>query len=285
MKQDGKLRGKVVWITGASSGIGEQLCHACAREGADLIISARSKTKLAGVREQVLVHGVRIAVLAFDLEKLDTLPNKVTEALAIYGRVDVLINNAGIALKDWVTATKLEVDRKVMDINYFGPLCLTKGILPHMLERGSGQLVVISSLSGKYGVPKISSYAASKHALHGFYETLRSEIVNSGVFITIIIPGIIQTEITAHALTGDGGNFGKVDKTFQRAYPADKAARKIVRAFLAKQEEVFVGGTEGITLLINRISPWFLRRFIRNHPIKRLRKLKEFFSFKKPSGA
>lgn len=273
--------GKVVWITGASSGIGEQLCHKFAQASAHLIISARSEKNLEKVKLALSDYGVPVAILSFDLEALNTLPGRVREAIAFYGRVDILVNNAGIALKDWVTATKLEIDQKVMNINYFGPITLTKALLPHLLERNSGQLVVISSLSGKYGVPKISSYAASKHALHGFFETLRSEIANTEVCITIIIPGIIQTAITAHALTGDGGSFGKVDKTFQKAYPADKAARDIVRAVRKKQEEVFVGGTEGITLLLNRLSPWLLRRFIRNHPIKKMRSLKDFFSFKK----
>ncbi len=162
-----------------------------------------------------------------------------------------------------------------MNINYFAPTVLTKHLLPHFLERGAGHIVVTSSLSGKYGVPRIAAYAASKHALHGFFETLRSEVYDKGIDITIIIPGIIRTEITAHAVTGTGERFGRVEKTFRTAYPVDKAARDIVRAILARKEEAFVGGTERITLWLQRLSPWLLRRFIRNHPIKRLRRLKE----------
>ena len=148
-----------------------------------------------------------------------------------------------------------------------------------MLERGSGKLLVVSSLSGKFGVPRTSAYAASKHALHGFFETLRSEIGGSGVSITIIVPGIIKTDITAHALVGDGSAFGRVEKTFQTAYPVGKAARSIVRALTREKEEVFVGGMEGITLFIHRLSPWLLRRIIRSHPIKKWRKFKKRFSF------
>ncbi|WP_020568676.1 SDR family oxidoreductase [Neolewinella persica] len=280
-KKSRKLLDKVVWITGASSGIGEQLCYQFAKQGASLIISAPGAPRLERVKANLAADQVAVHILPFDLEQLELLPDKVAKALSYFGKVDILVNNAGIALKDWALSTKLEVDQKVMNINYFGPIVLTKHLLPHMLERDAGQIVVMSSLSGKYGVPKISAYAASKHALHGFFETLRSEIADTGVDISIIIPGIIQTEITAHALKGDGSLFGKVDKTFQKAYPAEKAAEKIVQAVLKRKEETFVGGTEGITLVLNRLSPWLLRRFIRNHPIKKMRKLKGLLSFNK----
>jgi dehydrogenase/reductase SDR family protein 7B len=272
---------KVIWITGASSGIGEQLCYQFAERGAFLILSARNALKLKQVKSQLPSHEDRVFVLPLNLEQLDQLPGKVSQALAHFGRIDYLINNAGVGLRDFALATRLEIDQKIMNVNYFGTIVLTKCLLPHMLERGSGQVVVMSSLSGKYGVPRTSAYAASKHALQGFFETLRSEIAGSGVFITIIMPGIIQTDITAHALVGDGTFFGRVEKTFQSAYPVDKAARKIVKAILKKKEEVFVGGSEGITLFLNRLSPWLLRRFIRSHPIKKVRAIKRRFSFRK----
>jgi len=169
---------------------------------------------------------------------------------------------------------------KIMKINYFGPIVITKALLPHFKERDQGHIVVTSSLSGKYGVPKIAAYAASKHALHGFFESLRSEIAHSNIHINIIIPGIIKTEITAHALIGSGKYFGKVEKTFQTAYPVDRAAQKIIKAIRNNKEECFVGGTEGFTLYLNRLSPWLLRRFIRNHPIKKMRHLKKWFGLK-----
>jgi short-subunit dehydrogenase len=274
------LEGNVIWITGASSGIGEQLCYQFAALGASLILSARNVAKLQEVESKLATYKTSVKLLPLDLEQLDNLPGKVEEALAIYGRVDYLVNNAGIGLRDFALSTDLKTDQKIMRINYFGPIQLTKHVLPHMLDRKVGQIVVMSSLSGKYGVPRTSSYAASKHALQGFFETLRSEIAGSGIYITIIIPGIIKTEITAHALVGDGQPFGKVEKTFQSAYPAEKAARKIVRATLNKKEEVFVGGMEGITLWLNRLSPWLLRRFIRNHPIKRWRNIKKRLGIK-----
>jgi len=282
MKKNDQLpfKDKVVWITGASSGIGEALCYQFSELGADLIISARREDKLIEVNRKLPRNPGSAKILPIDLERLEELPKKTNTALSFYGKIDYLINNAGLSVKDFAMNTNLSIDQKLMNINYFGPMVLTKNLLPHFLQRNQGHIVVTSSLSGKYGVPKIASYAASKHALHGFYETLRSEIAGNNIPITIIIPGIIQTEITAHALTGSGEPFGKVERTFQTAYPVEKAAKKIIRAVLRKKEEAFVGGSEGFTLYLNRLSPWLLRRFIRNHPIKKLRKLKNYFGIK-----
>jgi short-subunit dehydrogenase len=273
------FKGKVVWITGASSGIGEQLCYQFAQAGASIILSARSYTNLERVQSKLSGFGAKSRIILIDLELLNQLPDKVDDALACFGRIDILVNNAGIGLRDFALATSLMTDRKIMNVNYFGPMVLTKELLPHMIERQFGQVVVTSSLSGKYGVPRTSAYAASKHALHGFFESLRSELVGSGVFITIIVPGIIQTDITAHALKGDGTLFDRVEATYQSAYSTEKAAKKILQAIIKKKEEVFIGGNEGITLLLQRLSPWLMRRFIRNHPIKRWRKLKRRLNF------
>ena len=271
---------KVVWITGASSGIGEALSYQFSELGAQLILSARREDKLKEVNQNLPNNQGSANILTIDLENLEDLPSKAKTALSYHGKIDYLVNNAGLSVKDFALNTKLDIDQKLMNINYFGPMIITKTLLPHFVERGEGHIVVTSSLSGKYGVPKIAAYAASKHALHGFFETLRSEIADENIPITIVIPGIIKTEITAHALTGTGETYGKIERTFQTAYPVDKAAKKIIRAVLRKKEEVFVGGAEGFTLYLNRLSPWLLRRFIRNHPIKRIRKLKQSFGFK-----
>lgn len=271
---------KVIWITGASSGIGEALSLEFSKLGAFLILSSRSKSKLELVREKLSTNKDRAKILPLDLEQLDQLKDKTNQALKFFGRIDYFISNAGVALKDYALDTTLENDMKIMKINYFGPTVITKTLLPHLIQRDSGHIVVTSSLSGKYGVPKIAAYAASKHALQGFFESLRSEINATNINLTIIIPGIIKTAITAHALTGSGEYFGKIDKTFQSGYPVELAAKKIVSAIRKNKEECFVGGSEGFTLYFNRISPYLLRRFIRNHPIKRMRKLKKRFGLK-----
>lgn len=240
-----------------------------------MILSARNSEKLNKVKSRLSGCTGRIFILPMDLEKLDEIPGKAKLVLDRFGRVDILVHNAAVALRDYALDTLLKTDQKLMAINYFGPVCLTKQVLPRMLEEGSGQIVVISSLAGKFGVPRTSSYAASKHALHGFFESLRSEIAGRGVEITMVVPGIIQTRITAHALTGSGTFHGRVEETFRKAFSPEKAAAKILKATRRRREEVYIGGLEWITLVMNRISPWLLRRFIRNHPIRFVRNLKQ----------
>jgi short-subunit dehydrogenase len=271
--------GKVIWITGASAGIGEELSYQLSQLGASLILSGRNEDRLKHVNENLPRNPGEAKLLPFDLANLDQLPQQVDTALSFHGRVDCLINNAALAIRDYALATDLKVDKKLMDINYFGPMILTKQLLPHMLEKRSGQLVVVSSLSGKFGVPRTAAYAASKHALHGFFESLRSETVNSGVSITVIVPGIINTQITAHAVVGDGSNFGRWETTFQNGYPVEKATRKMIKAILHKKGEVFVGGAEGATLWLTKISPQMVHWILRNHPIRRWRWFKQRFLF------
>ena len=266
---------KVVWITGASSGIGEALSYQLAQLGAHLILSARGEEELNLVNKQLPRNPGSAKILPLDLEDLGQLPQKTDMAWALFGKIDYFISNAGLAIRDYALTTELRIDQKIMNINYFGPTVITKRLLPHFIEQGHGHIVVMSSLSGKYGVPRLAAYSASKHALHGFFECLRSETVEQGILITIIVPGMIKTAITAHAITGTGGTVGRIDKTFETAYPVDRAAQKIVRAILTEKEEANVGGFELFTLWLNRVSPWLLRRFIRNHPIKKLRQLKE----------
>lgn len=280
MDKNSPFLNKVIWITGASSGIGEALSYEFSKRGALLILSSRSESKLLEVKQNLPLNNDKAKVLPVDLEQLNELEKKVEKALSFFGKIDFFISNAGVAVKDFALNTPLEIDVKLMNINYFSSILISKALLPHFIQRNAGHIVVTSSLSGKYGVPKIASYAASKHALHGFYETLRSEIANYNIFLTIIIPGIIKTEITAHALTGSGKKFGKIDKTFQTAYPVDKAATKIADAVMKRKESAFIGGSEGVTLFLNRLSPWLLRRFIRNHPVKKMRQLKRAIGFK-----
>lgn len=275
------FKDKVVWITGASEGIGEQLSYDLDRLGASLILSARREDKLQAVNDNLPSNPGKAFVLPLDLENLEQLPEKASIAVSHFGRIDYLVHNAALAIRDYAMSTGLAIDQKIMKINYFGSVVLTKQVLPQMLQRGSGHIVVLSSLSGKYGVPRTSSYAASKHALHGFYETLRSEIHDSGVLITIIVPGIIRTNITEHALMGDGKTSGRAETSFKEGYPLEKCAAQAIKAIRKGKEEVFIGGTEGLTLWINRVSPWLLRRILRNHPLKAIRKLKARFSLRK----
>lgn len=232
----GCFTGKVVWITGASSGIGRSLALAFAAAGARLILSGRRADLLAEVQRDCTPAAVRL--ISFDLADLDGIPARVAEALACFGGVDIMVHNAGLAARDRVVSTSRDVHQRILDTNYLGPALLTQALLPTMLEQGGAQFVVISSVLGKYGAPLLAAYAAAKHALHGFFESLRAEEHERGIVVTLIVPGFIKTDITAHALTGSGGSFGRVLPIYQHAMSADECARQILAAVACRRHEV-----------------------------------------------
>lgn len=262
-----RFRDRVVWITGASSGIGEALALAFAEAGARLILSGRSADRLQAVAARCgAQHPVDVVPL--DLADVDSLPAVTEDVLRRHGRVDVMVHNAGVAHRDLVVATPLAIDRLLMATNYLGPVAITKALLPVMLAQGDGCFVVVTSMSGKYGGPRISAYAASKHALHGFFESLRSEIHGTGVQITMIVPGFIRTAITAHALTGSGEQYGRVLPLHERGMTAESCARRILAAVAAGKEEALVGKSEILTVHLHRFFPRLLSWIVRSHPIR-----------------
>ena len=272
--------GKVVWITGASSGIGRSLALAFREADAKLILSARRTGALEEIRQEC-GGGPDVRILPLDLADLESLPGRVDEALAYFGRVDCMVHNAGVALRDTAIRTDLEVDQRIMATNYFGPVAITKALLPSMLERGQGQFVVVGSLSGKYGGPLLSSYAASKHALHGFFESLRAEVHSRGIRITFVIPGFIRTPIASHALTGDGTTFGRSLEVHERGMTSDECARRILKATEKGKREALVGGLEIYSVPMHRFFPGTFEALIRNHPVKRLNRVVRLLSFRR----
>lgn len=260
------FQGKVVWITGASSGIGRALALAFAAAGARLILSARRADNLEEVRRACGTAEVRLVPL--DLADLDSLPGRATEALACYESVDIMVHNAGLAARARVVDATRDVLELVLRTNYVGPAILTRALLPSMLARGGGQFVVISSLSGKYGGPLLSAYAASKHALHGFFESLRAEEHDRGIVVTLVVPGFIKTDITAHALTGRGARFGRVLPIFRTAMDPEECARRILPAVARRRPEVLVGGAEVWTVRLQRWFPRALAVVVRSHPVR-----------------
>jgi len=260
---------KVVWLTGASSGIGEALAYALSGK-CKLILSSRNREELERVKRCCAPAGDAILIIPFDLTITEELPLVASVALNHWGRVDCFIHNAGIAVRDLAVKTKLQVDREVMETNYFGPMFLTKCILPKMLERREGHIAVVSSLSGKYGVPKLSAYAASKHALHGFFDSLRTESESMNVKISMIVPGFIKTPIADHAKDGSGQLYGKKISANDHGMSVDECARKIIDALLKEKEEALIGGTEMLSVYFHRFFPKLFSRVIRNHPLRRL---------------
>jgi short-subunit dehydrogenase len=282
MKKEKKQREKkVVWITGASSGIGEALTYAYAARGAKLILSSRNKTALEKIKQNCAQTNSEIHVLPLDLSKLRTLGKKAKKALRLFGKIDVMVHNAGVASRDLATKIDLDTDQKIMDTNYFGAVVLTKALLPSMLERQSGHFIVVSSVSGVYGVPKLSSYSASKHALHGFFESLRAEVARDKIQITMAIPGFVRTNITVNALNGDGSQHGKMMQVQARGMDPMRVAAAIIDRAAKNKEEILIGRLELLGVYCKRLFPVLFSKVIRNHPIQKIRSIKNFFNVKR----
>lgn len=257
------LRGRVVWVTGASSGIGEALALALVAEGARVIVSARRRDRLDALRARA-ARPDDVHVLPLDVADTAAAPVAVNDAIAAFGGVDVMIHNAGISQRSLAADTGLDVDRRVMEVNYFGPVALTKALLPHMLARRSGRFVVVSSVVGYVGTPERSAYAASKHALHGFFDSLRAEVFASGLRVTLVCPGFVATDITLSALRGDGSPLGVRAEKNAGGLSPEACARAIVRAIERDREEVYVGGREIAGIYLRRFAPAVLSRLVRS---------------------
>jgi short-subunit dehydrogenase len=253
---------KAVWITGASSGIGEAVARALEPRGARLVLSARRGDRLEALR-QSFAEPDRHAVVPLDLADGGAIAAAVDAALAHAGRIDVMVHNAGISQRALVVDTDLEVDRRLLEVNFFGTVALTKALLPSMLAAGGGRFVVVTSLVGKIGTPLRSGYAASKHALHGFFDSLRAELWDRGIRVTLACPGFIKTELPLAALTGDGSPQGTMDRAQLAGYPAERCAEKIVRAVERDREEVLIGGKERYAVYLKRFLPGLFSRIIR----------------------
>jgi short-subunit dehydrogenase len=260
---------RVIWITGASSGIGEALAYELAKKNAKLILSARRKEELERVKGNCKKESqVNIRILPLDLTETSTLQLTTQAAVQIFGHIDILVNNGGISQRSLIKDTALEVDKKLMDVNYFGAVALTKFLLPHFIQRKGGHFVVVTSLTGKFGTPYRSGYAASKHALHGFFDAVRAEHYADHVSVTMICPGFIHTPITYAALTGDGTPLNKMDEAQYRGKPAEWCAKKIVSAIEKKKEEVYIGGKEVWGAYIKRFFPKLFSRMIRKVAVR-----------------
>lgn len=255
-------RDKTVWITGASSGIGEALARELGKRGARLVLSARRQDRLEALSRELDDPG-RHLVLQLDLAAPQAIPEAVEAALAHAGRIDVMVHNAGISQRSLAVDTDLAVDRRILEVNFFGTVALTKALLPSMLAGGGGRFVVVTSLVGKIGTPMRSGYAASKHALHGFFDSLRAELHDRGIRVTLACPGFIKTELPLAALTGDGTPQGTMDRAQLAGYPADRCARKILRAAERDREEVLIGGKERLAVYLKRFLPGLFSRIIR----------------------
>ncbi|MFU8812177.1 MAG: SDR family oxidoreductase [Balneolaceae bacterium] len=253
---------KVIWITGASSGIGESLAYALNRKGAQLILSARREEELKRVQQQCVNGEETVATLPLDLTRPETFAEKRTEAEAHFGPVDILFNNGGISQRAYAVDSEMHTIRKLMEVNFFGTVALTKEVLPGMMERGHGHIVVTSSVMGKIGTRYRSAYAASKHALHGWFDCLRQEVADKQITVTLLCPGFVRTNITKEALTADGKALNEMGDAHQKAMSAEEFAEKALPKISAGKEEIFIGGFEIVSVYLKRLSPKLLHRIL-----------------------
>jgi short-subunit dehydrogenase len=256
------FRDRRVWITGASSGIGEALSCAFHQAGAKLILSARREEELK--RVQAACSGEpNTRVLPLDVTDAQSLPAKTRQAIAIFNGLDILVLNAGITQRSRTRETDESVYRRLMEVNFFGPEALARAVLPSMLEQKSGHIVVISSVAGKIGVPMRSGYSATKFALHGFFEALRAEEERNGIHVTMVCPGYIRTDISLSALRGDGRRHAKMDSEIAHGMAVEECARQVLRGVARKKKEIVVAAAREKTLVyIKRFFPDLLARMI-----------------------
>lgn len=267
------LNNKVIWLTGASSGIGEALTYELAKKrGVKLIISARRKEELERVKGNCPQYAqADIRVHPLDLSQEETLKLSTETAIQIFGHIDILINNGGIAQRSLAKDTLISVDRQIMEVDYFGTVALTKYLLPHFLRRKVGHIVTVSSVMGMIGTPYRSGYAAAKHALHGFFDSLRAELWKDSkqIYVTLICPGWVKTQVTVNALTGDGSKLNKMDRATNIGLPANKFAELMIGAVEAKKEEAYIGGNKEIfAVYLKRIFPRLFSKAVRKMAVR-----------------
>jgi short-subunit dehydrogenase len=238
------LTNRAVWITGASSGIGEALAQRIAREGALLALSGRRTNELERVKAE-LPPGTRAIIVPGDVTDLASIPKWIAQIESQLGPIDVLVNNAGISQRSLARDTAMETYRRIMEVDFFALVALTQAVVPAMIKRGSGQIVATSSVVGKYGTPLRTGYAAAKHALHGYYDSLRAEVAKDGVIVTVLVVGAVHTDVSINAVTGDGSKFGVMDDLQANGIEPERAADLLVAGIIADEPEVLVA--EGLS--------------------------------------
>ena len=251
---------KTIWITGASSGIGKALAIKFSQLNANVILSSRKEKELEDVAKNC---GDNCMVLPMNLEKQDDFPNAVKTVTKHYKTIDILINNGGISQRSEASQTTLDVDRKLMEVNYFGTIALTKAVLPIMQAQKSGHIVTVSSLSGKFGFFLRSAYAASKFAQLGFFESLRLEEEKNNINISMVFPGFVNTNISKNALSSDGKPHQKQDNNQKNGISPEKCAQDIINGIMDNKQEIYSGGRELKSIKLKRFFPNIFYKIIK----------------------
>ncbi len=247
---------RIIWITGASSGIGEALALKWTGAGTLLILSDRNVTQIEVVADQCRKGGAEVLIVPFDLTRPDQIAIAVEKVQSVTSRIDILANVGGISQRSLILDTPSEVARRIMETDFWGHAELTRLLLPHMIKNGGGSIVVLSSFSGLFGFPQRSYYCAAKHALHGFFETLMLEHHRDNIHVTMVCPGRVKTNISYHALTSTGQEYGKMDIGQENGVTAAYCASKIDKAVKRRSKQVIIGKKEVIMPYLKRFAPW-----------------------------
>jgi short-subunit dehydrogenase len=254
---------KIVWITGASSGIGKALAIELSHQNAKIILSSRKKEDLELVKK-ACKNLDDVKIITLDLEDYSNFQNVADKAISAFGRIDILVNNGGISQRSLAKDTQITVDKRLMDINYLGTIGLSKAILPHFINNKNGQFVVTTSIVGLIGTPLRSSYAASKHALHGFFDSFRAENHQHNISVTLVCPGFVNTNVSKNALTGDGSPQEKMDTATANGIQPERFAKLMAKAIRKRKEEVYIAGAkEKLGVYTKRYFPKLLSVMIR----------------------
>lgn len=252
-------KGKVVWVTGASAGIGEALVKAFAGRGARVILTARRESELERVRQEAGLTEERSLLLPADVTEFEKAPELVSRVLAKFGTIDIVVHNAGVSQRSYINNTDFEVYQRMMDVNFFSTVAITKAVLPFMINHQSGHFVVVSSVAGKIGTIMRSGYCASKHALHGFFDSLRAEYFKNHIKVTTVCPGYIRTDVSVNALNESGEKYGKMDANQESGMAPEECAARILTAVKRDRKEVYIGGlTEVAAIYLKRFFPAIL---------------------------
>ncbi|MEZ4803025.1 MAG: SDR family oxidoreductase [Gelidibacter sp.] len=256
-----KFENKVIWITGASSGIGKGLALELSKHNCKLILSSRRKEVLEGVKQEC-VYPENVAILPFDLADYQNLKPIAQKAHQLFDRIDILINNGGISQRSLVIDTDISVDKKLMEIDYLGTVALTKAVLPYFIEQQNGHIVTVTSVMGKFSSPYRSGYCGAKHALHGFFDALRMEHVKDHIKVTMICPGFVNTEIAKNALVGDGSKLNSQDKATENGLNVEEFVVRMLNAIKNEKFEAYIGKKEILGVYLKRFFPKFLHSYV-----------------------
>ena len=261
------MQDKVIIITGATSGIGQACAEVFGKEGAKIIFTGRNKERMDKVRSSLSSLGIDHSGYIMDVSDENENKRLIEETIEKYGRLDVLINNAGISMRALFDESDLDIFKKVMDINFYGTVYATKYALPHILK-SKGSIVGVSSINGHRGTPARSAYTASKYAMEGFFEALRTEVMKKGVHILVVSPGFTGTNIRNAALNKDGQEQGESPRDEDKMMSAETVARKILNGIRHKKRDIVLTTQGKLIVFLNKWVPGWMDKKVYEHMAK-----------------